>query len=116
MDVVEGMDTSAPLAGVDPLLAGVRRLTLLADEASDSEAIFRVLARELLSVPGGEEVQVHHLAASGAEQDLVAVYLFEADGRLTYLLPTQERPPGVSWVASTGQSLLAADGRELAAR
>jgi diguanylate cyclase (GGDEF)-like protein len=115
MDVIEGTDTSRPIAGVNPLLAGVRRLTLLADEATDSEAIFRALARELLSVPGAEEVQVHHLAVAGAEEDLVAVYMFEADGRLTYLLPGEERPPGVSWVASTGQSLLATDDRELAA-
>ena len=115
MNVVDGTDTATSVAGVDPLLAGVRRLTLLADEATDSEAIFRALARELLSVPGAEEVQVHHLAAPEGSEDLVAVYLFEADGRLTYLLPTDERPPGVSWVASTGQSLLAADDRELAA-
>jgi diguanylate cyclase (GGDEF)-like protein len=115
MEVVAGTDTSTPPAGVNPLLAGVRRLTLLADEATDSEAIFRALARELLSVPGAEEVQVHHLAVAGVEQDLVAVYMFEADGRLTYLLPGEERPPGVSWVASTGQSLLATDDRELAA-
>jgi diguanylate cyclase (GGDEF)-like protein len=43
------------------------------------------------------------------------VYLFEADERLSYLLPSSERPPGVSWVAQTGQSFLAADDRELAA-
>jgi len=115
MGAVTGTDTQAPPAGVDPLLAGVRRLTLLADEASDSEAIFRALARELLSVPGAEEVQVHHLAAVGGAEDLVAVYMFDADGRVSYLLPSGERPPGVSWVASTGQSLLAADARELAA-
>jgi diguanylate cyclase (GGDEF)-like protein len=115
MGVVTGTDTQAPPAGADPLLAGVRRLTLLADETPDSEAIFRALARELLSVPGAEEVQVHHLGAPGAGQDLVAVYLFDADGRLSYLLPSGERPPGVSWVASTGQSFLAADDRELAA-
>src|SRR5271154_214138 len=115
MNVLDGTDTATPVAGVDPLLAGVRRLTLLADEATDSEAIFRALARELLSVPGADEVQVHHLAAPEGAEDLVAVYLFEADGRLTYLLPTDERPPGVSWVVSTGQSLLAADDRELAA-
>src|SRR5271165_7143301 len=115
MGVVTGTDTQVPPAGVDPLLAGVRRLTLLADETPDSEAIFRALARELLSVPGAEEVQVHHLGAPGAAQDLVAVYLFEADGRLSYLLPTAERPPGVSWVVGTGQSFLAADDRELAA-
>jgi diguanylate cyclase (GGDEF)-like protein len=115
MGVVAGTDTQAPPEGVDPLLAGVRRLTLLADETPDSEEIFRALARELLSVPGAEEVQVHHLGAPGATQDLVAVYLFEADGRLSYLLPIGERPPGVSWVAQTGQSFLAADHRELAA-
>jgi diguanylate cyclase (GGDEF)-like protein len=115
MDVVTGTDTQAPSAVGDPLLASVRRLTLLADEASDSEAIFRALARELLALPGAEEVQVHHLAAAGAAEDLVAVYLFEGDGRLSYLLPCGERPPGVSWVASTGQSLLATDDRELAA-
>jgi diguanylate cyclase (GGDEF)-like protein len=114
MGVVTGTDTQATPADADPLLAGVRRLTLLADETPDSEEIFRALARELLSVPGAEEVHVHHLGAPG-EQDLVAVYLFEADGRLSYLLPSSERPPGVSWVAQTGQSFLAADDRELAA-
>jgi hypothetical protein len=30
---------------VDRLLAGIRRLTALADEASDPEAIYRALAR-----------------------------------------------------------------------
>ncbi len=96
-------------------MGGIRRLALLADETPDSEEIFRALARELLSVPGAEEVQVHHLGAPGSGQDLVAVYLFGADGRLSYLLPSSERPPGVSWVARTGQSFLAADDRELAA-
>src|ERR1700693_4811403 len=100
MEAMTGTDTQAQAssASVDPLLAGVRRLTLLADEASDSEAIFRALARELLSVPGAEEVHVHHLAVPGAEEDLVAVYMYEADGRLSYLLPHVERPPGVTWV------------------
>ena len=115
MGVVEGTDTSTPRAGGDPLLAGVRRLSILADETRDSETIFRALARELLSVPRAEEVQIYHLAAPDAGQDLVAVYPYDADGRLTYLLPSEERPPGVSWVAGTGQSLLAADDRELAA-
>ena len=97
------------------MLAGVRRLTLLADGARDSEAIFRALARELLSSPGAEEVHVHHLAARGdAGEELVAVYMFDGDGRLSYLLPRAERPPGVSWVASTGRSVLIADARELA--
>ena len=116
MDVVTGTDTSASSAGVDRLLAGIRRLTALADGASDAETIFRALARELLSVPGAEEVHVHHLLVDGAdEEELVAVYMFEGNGRLSYLLPRAERPPGVSWVASTGRSFLAADADELAA-
>jgi len=119
--VVTGTDTSTPPAGADPVLAGLRRLTLLADRAPDSEAILRGLARELLSVPGAEEVHVHHLARPGvgeevaAKEELVAVYMFEGNGRLSYLLPRGERPPGVSWVASTGRSFLAAEERELAA-
>jgi diguanylate cyclase (GGDEF)-like protein len=115
MDVVSGTDTSASSAGVDGLLAGIRSLTALADSATDSDAIFRALARELLSVPGAEEVHIHHLAAPGAEDELVAVYMFAAEGRLSYLVPRAERPPGVSWVASTGQSFLAADTAEFAA-
>jgi diguanylate cyclase (GGDEF)-like protein len=121
MGVVTGTETSTPPAGADPVLAGVRRLALLADEATDSEAILRALARELLSVPGAEEVHVHHLAVpdageeTGAAEELVTVYVFEGDGRLSYLLPRGERPPGVNWVASTGRSFLAADERELLA-
>ncbi|HYM46292.1 MAG TPA: sensor domain-containing diguanylate cyclase [Solirubrobacteraceae bacterium] len=99
----------------DPLLAGVRRLTLLADSAGDGEAIFRGLARELLLAPGAEEVHVHHLASPPAEEELVVVYLFEGDGRLSYLAPRSERPPGVGWVAGAARSVLAADPRELAA-
>jgi diguanylate cyclase (GGDEF)-like protein len=110
-----GTDTSSSPAGLDPLLAGVRRLTLLADGATDSESILRGLARELLSAPGAEEVHVHHLAQPGVEEELVAVYMFEGYGRLSYLQPPAERAPGVSWVASTGRSFLAADVRELAA-
>jgi diguanylate cyclase (GGDEF)-like protein len=111
-----GTDTSAaPSTDGDPLLAGVRRLALLADSATDSEAILRGLARELLSAPGAEEVHVHQLSASSAGEDLVAVYMFEGNGRLSYLLPRGERSPGVSWVASTGRSLLAADADALAA-
>jgi diguanylate cyclase (GGDEF)-like protein len=115
MGVVTGKDASTPAGSVDAVLAGVRRLTLLADGARDSETIFRALAGELLAVPGAEEVHVHHLADLEAEEELVAVYMFEGNGRLSYLLPRGERPPGVSWVASTGRSCLIADGRELAA-
>jgi len=113
MGGASGTDTSAS-SGVDSLLAGVGRLSLLAEGAPDSDTIFRELARELLLVPGAEEVHVHHLALPDATDDLVVVYMFAAEGRLSYLLPRSERPPGVSWVASTGQSFLAADAHELA--
>ena len=45
----------------------------------------------------------------------MVVYLFAGDGRLSYVAPLYERPPGVAWVASTGQSVLAVGSRELAA-
>jgi diguanylate cyclase (GGDEF)-like protein len=115
MDVAMGTDTSASSQDVDRLLAGIRRLAALTDGAADSEAIFRALAVELMSVPGAEEVHVYHLAAPGEEEDLVAVYMHDADGRLSYLMPRAERPPGVSWVARTGRSFLAAASDELAA-
>lgn len=116
MDVVTGTDTSTSSAGVDRLLAGIRHLTALADSASDAETLFRALAGELLSVLGADEVHIHHLAVEEEhEQELVAVYLFEGSGRLSYLRPRQERPPGVGWVANTRRSFLAADADELAA-
>jgi diguanylate cyclase (GGDEF)-like protein len=104
--------------GGDPLLAGVRRLTALADRAGAPEAIFGGLARELFSLLGAEEVHVHHLCGSddgGGDEDSVVVYLFEGEGRLSYLVPRGERAPGVSWVTSTGRSFLAAEAQELAA-
>jgi diguanylate cyclase (GGDEF)-like protein len=101
--------------GIDPLLAGVRRLTLLADGAGDEEAIFRGLARELLLTPGADEVHIHRLAGAPAEEEPVVVYLFEGDGRLSYLSPLAARPAGISWVASTARPFLAADPNELAA-
>ena len=115
MGVVTGTDTSTSPGGAGSVLAGVRRLTLLADSASNSEVILRELARELLAAPGAEEVHLHHLAPAGAEEELVSVYMFEGNGRLSYLLPRGERPPGVSWVARTGRSFLAADDKELQA-
>jgi diguanylate cyclase (GGDEF)-like protein len=100
--------------GLAPVLAGVRRLTLLADTAEDIESIFVALAGELIAVMGAEEVHVHHLGATG-EDESVVVYLLDGDGRLSYLQPPEERPPGVSWVASTGRSFLAVGPRELTA-
>src|SRR3977135_1372505 len=114
MDVAMGMDTSAS-KDVDRLLVGIRRLGALTDAAADCESIFRALAGELMAVPGAEEVHVHHLAGPGEDEDLVAVYMFEADGRLSYLTPRAERPPGVSWVARTGRSFLAGASEELQA-
>src|ERR1700704_580012 len=116
MDVVTGTDTSASPGGMERLLEGVRRLMLLADSSAEPEAIFRALARELLSVTGGEGVHVHHIAAKNGEDELVTVYMFGGYGRLSYLLPRSERPPGVGWVASNGRSFLAGDARELLAR
>ena len=97
------------------VLTGIRRLTALADGTGDADAIYRALARELLEVPGAEEVHVHHLAANGAPDDVVDVYMHEGEGRLSYLSPRAERPPGVSWVARTRRSFLAADAEEFAA-
>jgi diguanylate cyclase (GGDEF)-like protein len=111
MDVVSGTDTSAS-AGIDRLLLGIRRLTALADSATDAETIFRALAVELLDAPGAEEVHIHHLDHSEGE-DLVAVHMFGGQGRVGYLLPRSERPPGVSWVAGTGRVFLAAEPDEL---
>jgi diguanylate cyclase (GGDEF)-like protein len=109
MDVATSADSST--ADVESLLAGVERLSALADGAPDAETIFRALARELLLVPGAEEMHVHHLASAEAADELVVVYLFEGEGRLSYLLPCGERPAGVDWVAGHDRSLLlAAEG------
>ncbi len=110
-----GTETFRQPTDADSVLAGVRRLTLLADDAGDGEEIFRGLARELLRTPGAEEVHVHRLSKLPGEEDPVVVYLFEGNGRLSYLAPRSERPAGVSWVASTARSFLAADAHELAA-
>ncbi len=107
--------TSASRPEADPLLAGVRRLAQLADEASDPQDILRGLAGELLALPGAEEVHFHQLAPPGSRQEHVTVYLSDGNARLSYLLERGERAPGVSWVASTGRSFLATDERELAA-
>jgi diguanylate cyclase (GGDEF)-like protein len=116
MDVVTGTDTLTSSAGLDRLLAGIRHLTALADGATSADAMFRALARELLAVPGAEEVHIHHLLVDGdSAEELVAVYLNGGVGRLSYLLPRAERPPGVAWVASTRSSFLAADSDGLAA-
>lgn len=110
-----GMDTSRTATAADSQLLSVRRLATLADNASDPESIFRAAAVELLAQLGADEVQIHHLSPSGLDPELVVTYMFEGEGRLGYLLPRSERAPGVSWVASTGRSFLAANPRELEA-
>jgi diguanylate cyclase (GGDEF)-like protein len=102
-------------AHADSSLAGVRRLTALADTAGGCDEVYRGLARELLLAPGADEVHVHHLGAVSPEDELVEVYIAQADGRLSYLSPRAERPTGVSWVANTKRSFLIAEADELAA-
>jgi diguanylate cyclase (GGDEF)-like protein len=115
-----GVSDTPPAGGpehevdIAAVLAGVRRLTALADAAEDSDKVFDALARELISAMGANEVHIHHLAHAG-EQESVVVYVLDGDARLSYLQPLQERPPGVSWVASTGRSFLAVGPRELSA-
>lgn len=139
-DVTAGSLAESAAVG-DPLLRGVRRLASLADRVAESEQVFRVLAHELCAAVGAEEVHVHHLGRGGhvpldgqssptdgqaprggqpvlpgrSQRELVVVYLNEGDGRLSYLSAESERPPAVSWVASTGRSFLAAGERELLA-
>ncbi len=101
------------------LVAAMRRLATVAERASDPDQIWRSLAHELILVAGADEVVLHHLHAATDEQDaggqgdLVVVYLFGGEGRLSYVCPRAERPAAVSWVASTGRSFLAAGEREL---
>jgi diguanylate cyclase (GGDEF)-like protein len=107
-------DAGRSHADVVSVLAAVRRLMSLADVAQDSESVLRALARELIDVLGADEVHIHHLSATDEEEPVV-VYVLDGDARLSYLQPREERPPGVSWVASTGRSFLAVGPRELTA-
>ncbi len=115
MSVVTGMDASTPQRAGESPLAGVRRLTALADGARDTESVLRALARELLSSPGAEEVHVHRLEHDDGDE-LVVVYMFDGDARVSYLLARAERPAGVSWVARSARTLLIADPEEIAER
>jgi diguanylate cyclase (GGDEF)-like protein len=108
----------------DPLLAGLHRLMRLADGGGEPEAIMRALATELFALLGAEEVHAYHLAPTfetdgerpaGDDGEPVVVYMFGGEAQLSYEVPRAERPPGVAWVASTGQHVLANGARELAA-
>jgi diguanylate cyclase (GGDEF)-like protein len=99
---------------VASVLAGVRRLTSLGNTAQDSDTVFDALARELIAAMGAGEVHIHHLSPAD-EPESVVVYVLDGDARLSYLQSHEERPPGVSWVASTGRSFLAVGPRELSA-
>src|SRR6202140_1128079 len=107
-----GMDTYERPAEGESLLAGVRRLSHLADSTGEPREIFRALAGELFAELGVQEVQVHHLAE---HEDTAVVYMFGGDGRLSYLAPPAERPHGVAWVAEAGKHIVAQGPRELAA-
>jgi diguanylate cyclase (GGDEF)-like protein len=112
MDALSPPNSST--GALESLLAGVDRLSALADGAPDAETIFRALAGELLLLPGVDEMHVHHLADADSLDDLVVVYLFGGEGRLSYLLSRAERPHGIEWVESSGQSFLVAGEHELA--
>jgi diguanylate cyclase (GGDEF)-like protein len=99
---------------VASVLAGVRQLTSLADTAQDNEAVFDALARELIAAMGAGEVHIHHLSPNDTHESVV-VYVLDGDARLSYLASREERPPGVSWVASSRRSFLAVGPRELTA-
>jgi diguanylate cyclase (GGDEF)-like protein len=119
-----GPSPDAAAGSGERVLAGMRRLMRLADGAGQADEIMRALAGELFLLLGADEVHVHRLAppsadersgSAAAESDPVVVYLFGGEGRLSYELPRAERPPGVAWVASTGQCVRAQDPSELAA-
>jgi len=113
MGVITGTDTSTLAQTDGSLLAGVRRLTALADEARDVDSVFGALVSELIASPGAEEVHVHHVGGEDTH-DRVVVYLFDGDGRLGYRTPRSERPPGVDWVVHTGRNVLIATANKLA--
>lgn len=102
---------------LDPaaVIAAMRRLAAAADRASEPEQVRRAMAHELMTVLEADEVIVHDLRARADGRELVVAYLFEGEGRLSYLIPAAERPAAVSWVASTGRSFWAGEQRELLA-
>jgi diguanylate cyclase (GGDEF)-like protein len=101
--------------GAVSLVAAMRRLAGVADKVSEPEDVRRAMARELMVAVGAEEVIVHGLHPDPNGRELVVTYLYEGEGRLSYLASPAERPAAVSWVASTGRSFLAAGERELIA-
>src|ERR1700722_2451842 len=111
---IASVNGSAQGDELGPMLAGMRRLTLLANAVEDTDAVFTGLARELIATLGAEEVHIHHLSPPGGDE-LVVIHMLQGDGQLSYLQPHSERPPGVSWVATTGRSFLAVGPRELTA-
>jgi diguanylate cyclase (GGDEF)-like protein len=107
----------------DRLLGGLRRLMRLADGATDDpQDVLRALAGELFALLGADEVHIHRLLDRGPlpreplpeTGDPVVVFMFGGEGRLGYEVPRTERPPGVAWVASTGQRVRLVGVRELA--
>jgi diguanylate cyclase (GGDEF)-like protein len=130
------MSVDAEQAAVDGRLqatspvAAMRRLAAIAERAGDPDRVRRAMVSELMGLAGAEEVILHHLRKGDHDRgeldrgdldrgdlDLyeLVVYLFDGEGRLSYLCPRAERPAAVSWVASTGRSFLATGERELQA-
>ena len=48
---------------------------------------------------------MHHLGDEESADELVTVYLYDGDGRLSYMQPRAERPPGVELGALHGPQL-----------
>ncbi len=94
------------------VFAGIRRLSAIADSASEPEEIVRALASELLRSPGGDEVHVHYLQPPGRRAtSWSSCTCSTARVASATAFPGPSGPPGVNWVASTGSSFLAAHSR-----
>ena len=116
MDVVTGTDTSALLRRRDRLLAGIRRLTALADEASrrgDGPARARARAAGGAGRRGGARPPPR--PRGRATKSWSPCTCSTATGASATCCRAPSARPGVSWVASTQRSFLAADAAEFAA-
>ena len=84
-------------------LAAVRRMSLAALEAPDSETVYEALARELLTTSGSDQVHALRLAQDGS---LARGSAFRTDGGTPdrYVLPLTG-PSGVRHVAGTRKPL-----------
>lgn len=109
------IDSDEHALGAVSLVAAMRRLAGVANSVSEPEDVRCAMAHELMIAVGADEVIVHGLREDESGRALVVTYLFEGEGRLSYLASPSERPAAVGWVASTGRSFLASGERELIA-